>query len=194
MAREAGIEMEKTYLLTDREYAHFMVRRFDRVGTKKLHMHSLGGLEHADYNAPGTYSYEQFLRVILDMRLGYPALEGAFRRVCFNIMAVNQDDHVKNISFLMDETGQWWLAPAYDLTYAAGAGFTRRHQMSLAGKRDGFTIRDLINTANLFGIKNNGKAVIDAVRGSLSKWSQLAHEWSVPVKNISMIKSRFRLR
>jgi len=194
MAREAGIEMEKTSLLTDRQYAHFMVRRFDRVGVKKLHMHSLGGLEHADYNAPGTYSYEQFLRIVLDMRLGYPALESAFRRVCFNIMAVNQDDHVKNIAFLMDETGQWRLAPAYDLTYAAGAGFTRRHQMSLVGKRDGFTIRDLINTANLFGIKNNGKAVIDTVRGSLWKWSQLAREWGVPAKNITMIKSRFRLR
>ena len=78
--------------------------------------------QHADYNAPGTYAYEQFLRIILEMGLGYPALEQAFRRICFNIMAVNQDDHVKNIAFLMDDAGQWRLAPAYDLTHARGAG------------------------------------------------------------------------
>jgi serine/threonine-protein kinase HipA len=99
-----------------------MARRFDRNGIKKIHMHSLGGMEHADYNAPGTYSYEQFMRVVLDLRLGYPALEDAFRRVCFNVMAVNQDDHVKNICFLMDDTGQWRLAPAHDQLMADRPG------------------------------------------------------------------------
>jgi serine/threonine-protein kinase HipA len=193
MAKDAGIEMEQTHLLIEREYAHFMARRFDRHGRKKLHMHSLGGLEHADYNAPGTYSYEQFLRVILEMRLGYPALEQAFRRLCFNIMAVNQDDHVKNIAFLMDELGQWRLAPAYDLTYAQGAGFTRQHQMTLCGKREGFRLKDLMNTGKQFGIKNGGKAVIETVRAALIKWNKLAEESAVPKKNIALIKSRMRL-
>lgn len=194
MARDAGIEMEQTHLLTERSYAHFMVKRFDRQGAKKLHMHSLGGLDHADYNAPGTHSYEQFLRIILEMGLGYPALEQAFRRICFNIMAVNQDDHVKNIAFLMDDAGHWRLAPAYDLTYARGAGYTQRHQMSLGGKRDGFTITDLLDAGKRFGIKNDGKTVIDAASAALSKWDKLAREFDVPTKNIALIKSQIRIQ
>jgi serine/threonine-protein kinase HipA len=170
------------------------VKRFDRDGEKKLHMHSLGGLDHADYNSPGTYSYEQFLRVILEMGLGYPALEQAFRRVCFNIMAVNQDDHVKNINFLMEESGRWRLAPAYDLTYARGAGYTRRHQMTLGGKQDAFTANNLIDLGKRFGIKHDGKLVIDSVRTALTKWEALAEKWGVPTKNIAQIKSRFRLK
>lgn len=194
MAGDAGIEMEETSLLIERGYAHFMVKRFDRVGTKKLHLHSLGGLDHADYNAPGTYSYEQFLRVILELQLGYPALEQAFRRICFNIMAVNQDDHVKNIDFLMDENGRWRLAPAFDITFARGAGYTRQHQMSLGGKRDGFTSRDLIALGKKFGIKHDGEPIIDNIRAALKNWDRLAKEWRVPAKNIAAIKSVFRLK
>jgi len=194
MAKDAGIEMEESVLLTERRYAHFMVRRFDRKGGKKLHLHSLGGLEHADYNAPGTYSYEQFLRIVLEMKLGYPALEEAFRRVCFNIMAVNQDDHVKNIAFLMDEAGRWRLAPAYDLTYARGAGYTRQHQMSLGGKRDGFTRKDLLDLGKSFGIKNDGKPILERIGAALKKWDALAGKWGVPKGNSAHIKAAFRLR
>jgi len=194
MAKDAGIEMEETNLLRERSYAHFMVRRFDREGAKKLHLHSLGGLDHADYNAPGTYSYEQFLRVILELQLGYPALEQAFRRICFNIIAVNQDDHVKNIAFLMDETGRWRLAPAFDMTFARGAGYTRQHQMSLGGKRDGFTSRDLVDLGKKFGIKHDGEPIIDNIRAALKNWDQLAKEWGVPPKNVTAIKALFRLR
>ena len=194
MAKDAGIEMEESVLLKERSYAHFMVRRFDRAGGKKLHLHSLGGLEHADYNSPGTYSYEQFLRIVLEMKLGYPALEQAFRRVCFNIMAVNQDDHVKNIAFLMDEAGQWRLAPAYDLTYAKGAGYTRQHQMSLGGKRDGFTRKDLLDLGKSFGIKNGGKPILERIGAALKKWDALARKWGVPKGNSAHIKAAFRLR
>ncbi len=193
LAKDAGIEMEESYLLTERKYAHFMVKRFDRAGGKKLHLHSLGGLEHADYNAPGSYSYEQFLRVVLEMKLGYPALEQAFRRTCFNIMAVNQDDHVKNIAFLMDDTGRWRLAPAYDLTYAKGAGFTQQHQMSLGGKRDGFTRKDLLSLGKGFGIKNDGKRIIETIGTALKKWDALAAKWGVPKGSSAHIKSAFRL-
>lgn len=193
MARDAGIELEETNLLTERNYAHFMVKRFDRAGMKKLHLHSLGGLDHADYNAPGTYSYEQFLRVILELQLGYPALEQAFRRICFNIMAVNQDDHVKNIAFLMDETGHWRLAPAFDITYARGAGYTRQHQMSLGGKRDAFTSRDLIGLGRKFGIKQDGEPIIEELRAALKNWDRLAREWRVPPERVTTIKSQFRL-
>ena len=194
MAKDAGIEMEEINLLRERSYAHFMVKRFDREGAKKLHLHSLGGLDHADYNAPGTYSYEQFLRVILELQLGYPALEQAFRRICFNIIAVNQDDHVKNVAFLMDESGRWRLAPAFDMTFARGAGYTRQHQMSLGGKRDGFTSRDLIDLGKKFGIKHDGEPIIDNIRTALKDWDQLAKEWGVPPKNVTAIKSLFRLK
>lgn len=194
MAKDAGIEMEEINLLRERSYAHFMVRRFDREGAKKLHLHSLGGLDHADYNAPGTYSYEQFLRVILELQLGYPALEQAFRRICFNIIAVNQDDHVKNIAFLMDEAGRWRLAPAFDMTFARGARYTRQHQMSLGGKRDGFTSRDLIDLGKKFGIKHDGEPIIDNIRAALKNWNQLAKEWGVPPKNVTAIKSLLRLK
>jgi serine/threonine-protein kinase HipA len=193
LAKEAGIEMEETHLLTERKYAHFMVKRFDRTGKKKLHLHSLGGLEHADYNSPGSYSYEQFLRVVLEMGLGYPTLEQAFRRACFNVMAVNQDDHVKNIAFLMDETGRWRLAPAYDLTYAKGSGYTRQHQMSLAGKRDGFTREDLLRVGKSFGIKNDGKQVIEDIATALKRWDTLSKKWGIPKESRAHIKSGFRL-
>jgi serine/threonine-protein kinase HipA len=193
LAKDAGIEIEESYLLTERKYAHFMVKRFDRAGGKKRHLHSLGGLEHADYNAPGSYSYEQFLRVVLEMKLGYPALEQAFRRTCFNIMAVNQDDHVKNIAFLMDDAGRWRLAPAFDLTYAKGAGFTRQHQMSLGGRRDGFTRKDLLELGKSFGIKNDGKPIIESIGTALTKWDALAAKWGVPKGTRAQIKSAFRL-
>jgi serine/threonine-protein kinase HipA len=193
LAKDAGIEIEESYLLTERKYAHFMVKRFDRAGGKKRHLHSLGGLEHADYNAPGSYSYEQFLRVVLEMKLGYPALEQAFRRTCFNIMAVNQDDHVKNIAFLMDDAGRWRLAPAFDLTYAKGAGFTRQHQMNLGGRRDGFTRKDLLELGKSFGIKNDGKPIIESIGTALTKWDALAAKWGVPKGTRAQIKSAFRL-
>ena len=97
-------------------------RRFDRMGDERLHMHSLGGMEHVDYNQPGAYSYEQFFRLIQLLELGYPTLEEGYRRAAFNIVTVNQDDHVKNLAFLMNEQGRWRLAPAYDLTHAHGTG------------------------------------------------------------------------
>ena len=193
IAKDAGIDMEEVHLLTERNLAHFMVKRFDRKRGKKLHMHSLAGIEHADYNSPGSYSYEQFLRVVFNLNLGYPALEQAFARACFNIMAVNQDDHVKNISFLMDSTGTWRLAPAYDLTYARGSGFTRQHQMTLGGKNDGFTAKDLMTLGKKFDIKHDGKLVIERIRTALGQWDTLAKKWEVPAANIADIKSRLRL-
>jgi len=132
LAKKAGIRTQETYLLEEGDLAHFMIKRFDRDGVKKLHVHTLGGMEHADYNAPQTYSYEQWMRLILRLNLGYPALEQAYLRTAFNLMARNQDDHVKNHSFLMHPDGRWELAPAYDLTYAKGAGYTKAHQMTLA--------------------------------------------------------------
>jgi len=170
-----------------------MVKRFDRENARRIHMHSLGGLEHVDYNQPGLYSYEQYLRAVLKLNLGHEALEQAYRRATFNIIAVNQDDHVKNLSFLMDEQRRWRLSPAYDLTYAKGAGFTRKHQMTLGGKQDGFSREDLLRLGGQFGIREDGASVIDEVAQALSQWPTLARKWGVPQDRIDKIGADLRL-
>lgn len=193
LARDAGIDMPDTALLEERRCGHLMVKRFDRIGNTRLHLHSLGGLHHVDYNNPGQFSYEQFLRTILQLELGYPALEEGFRRGVFNVVAVNQDDHVKNISFLMDQKGVWRLAPAYDLTYARGAGFTRVHQMTLNNKVDGFTRKDLLTIGASMGIKRDGADIIDSVVAAMGNWEQYARAAKVPADQIALIKSQHRV-
>jgi serine/threonine-protein kinase HipA len=193
MAGDAGITMSETHLLEERGHGHLLVKRFDRLEGGKLHLHSLGGLHHVDFNLPGEFSYEQFLRTILTLGLDYPTMEEAYRRAVFNVVAVNQDDHVKNISFLMDEQGTWRLAPAYDLTYARGAGYTRYHQMSLNGKRDGFTRADLLALGGMMGIKGDGEGVVDEVIAAMEHWDLYADEAKVPADRRQAIRWRFRL-
>jgi serine/threonine-protein kinase HipA len=192
MAADAGVEMSEVRLMQERRLGHFMTRRFDRVGQRRLHMHTLGGMEHVDYNVPGLYSYEQYLRLVLTLELGYPALEQAFRRACFNVLAVCQDDHVKNFAFLMDERGRWRLAPAYDVTFARGRGYTRRHQLSLAGKREGFAAGDLLELGSKFGLQGGGRAVIQQVGQALSGWPPLARASGVPADRVRAIGAAFR--
>ena len=192
LARDAGIELPQTRLLEEGGRGHLMVRRFDRLGTQRVHLHSLGGLHHVDYNLPGAFSYEQFLRTLLTLQLDYPTIEEGYRRAVFNVVARNQDDHVKNLSFLMDANGAWRLAPAYDLTYAHGAGFTRRHQMSLGGTSDGFTRSDLLAFGHAFGVKRHGADVVDRVVGALKRWPEYAAAAGVPEDRISAIGAEFR--
>jgi serine/threonine-protein kinase HipA len=193
MAREAGIFVPETHLLRERRLAHFVTRRFDREGGRRLHLHSVGGMEHSDFNQPGTYSYEQYLRLVMTLDLGYPALEEAFRRACFNILAVNQDDHVKNLAFLMDESGRWSLAPAFDVTFARGAGFTRRHQMTLAGKRDRFEPGDLLAVGDRFGLRTAGREIIERIGDALSRWPEFAKASGVPPESTRAIGAALRL-
>ena len=146
MARAAGIEMTECRLLEEHGRRHFMTRRFDRPDDGgKLHMQTVGALEHASYNEPGTYSYEQLMLLIRRLGLGTPVVEQQFRRMVFNVVARNQDDHVKNVAFLMDRAGAWSLAPAYDVIWAwkPGNRWLDSHQMSIDGKRDRFTVADL---------------------------------------------------
>ncbi|MGH8751604.1 MAG: type II toxin-antitoxin system HipA family toxin [Burkholderiales bacterium] len=193
MAKAAGIDVPEVMLLEERRLAHLMSKRFDRVGDKRLHQHSLGGMEHVDYNLSGAYSYEQFMRVVMSLNLGQQAVEQAYRRTVFNIMARNQDDHVKNISFLMDNQGRWRLAPAYDLTYAKGAGFTSTHQMTLRGKNEGLKKQDLLDFGAQFDVKKNGKHIIEEVRHALGRWPALAKKWHVPDGRIMTIREGMRL-
>lgn len=173
MARDAGIEMTECRLLEEHGRRHFMTRRFDRVDGRKVHVQTIAALEHVDYDEPGLYSYEQAFA--LCRRLGLTAIdaEQLFRRMVFNVVARNQDDHVKNIAFSMDRTGAWSLAPAYDLTwsYAPGNLWLQSHQMTIAGKRDDFTREDLRAVATLAGLRRGASdRILREVTDVVADW------------------------
>jgi serine/threonine-protein kinase HipA len=180
MAKAAGITMSECRLLEENGRRHFMTRRFDRLaGGEKLHLQSLCALAHFDFNQAGAYSYEQALLVIRQLRLPMAAIEEQFRRMVFNLVARNQDDHVKNIAFLMNKQGQWALAPAFDVTYSynpAGT-WTASHQMTLNGKRDEFTLGDFEACAK-GALMKRGRAstIIDEVQAAVRLWPKFAAE------------------
>jgi serine/threonine-protein kinase HipA len=191
LARRAGIEMADCALIRDGALAHFITRRFDRNGADP-HVHSLGGMTHTDFHQPGLYSYEQLFRLVLRLGGDPASLEEAFRRAVFNLLARNQDDHVKNTAFLLERDGRWRLSPAYDLTYARGRGFTRVHQMSFAGKRDGFEVRDLLAVGERFGLRRSGRGVIEQVAEALSHWPEEAREAGVAKDLVGRVGGEFR--
>jgi serine/threonine-protein kinase HipA len=192
MARAAGITMSETHLLHDREFAHFMTRRFDSLADQRLHLHSLGGLLHADYNVRQLVSYEEWFRAMRTLGLGQPAVDEAFRRMVFNIVARNQDDHVKNIAFLMHSDGSWHLAPAFDLTWATAGRWAATHQMTARGKDDGFSRDDLIAIGAAFDVRRDGQEIIDQVVESLAVWPDAAKEAGVEPAMIDQISGSFR--
>lgn len=178
MARAAGITISECRLLEENGRRHFMTRRFDRLaGGEKLHMQSLAALGHYDFNAAGAHAYEQAFLVIRQLRLPMAALEEQFRRMIFNIVGRNQDDHVKNIAFLMDKTGAWSLSPAFDLTYSynASGAWTATHQMTLNGKRDNFTREDFRAGEKSAGLKRGRAAeILEEVRAAVQRWPEFA--------------------
>jgi serine/threonine-protein kinase HipA len=180
MAKAAGVTMSECRLLEEGGRRHFMTRRFDRLtGGEKLHMQSLCALAHFDFNHAGAYSYEQALLAIRQLNLPMAAVEEQFRRMTFNIIARNQDDHVKNIAFLMDKGGQWSLAPAFDVTYSFNpkGDWTATHQMTLNGKRDGFTLADFRDCAkNAMMKRGRAEIIIEEVRAAVSKWPDYAEQ------------------
>jgi serine/threonine-protein kinase HipA len=180
MAQAAGITMNECRLLEENGRRHFMTRRFDRLaGGEKLHMQSLGALAHYDYNLPGAYSYEQALLTIRQLGLPMATVEEQFRRMAFNIVARNQDDHVKNIAFLMNKRGEWSLAPAFDVTYSYNPTgvWTARHQMTMNRKREGFTLADFEACAKTALMKRGRAAIIlEEVRAAVKRWPQFAAE------------------
>ncbi len=182
MAKAAGIDMSQCRLFHEHGRAHFMTHRFDRLdGGEKLHMQSLCGLAHFDFNQSGGYSYEQAFGVLRDLRLPNPAFKEFYRRMVFNIIARNQDDHTKNISFLMDKRGQWRLSPAYDITHCNGQGWTRQHQMTVNGKQDNFTLDDLIATARHGDLsRSTALGIINEVLNAVKQWPTFASQAGVP--------------
>ena len=197
MAADAGITMSESRLLEENGRRHFMTRRFDRLaGGEKLHMQSLCALAHFDFNNPGAYSYEQALLVIRQLNLPMATIEQQFRRMAFNIIARNQDDHVKNIAFLMDKAGQWSLAPAFDMTYSYNPNgtWTARHQMSMNGKRDGFMMTDFRACAKNASMKRGrAETIIDEVRTAVAKWPRYAEQAKVMNSWYEQIQRTLRL-
>jgi serine/threonine-protein kinase HipA len=197
MAQVAGVEMSECRLLEEHGRRHFMTRRFDRPdGGGKLHMQTVGALEHVSYNEPGAYSYEQVLLLIRRMGLGTPVVEQQYRRMVFNVVARNQDDHVKNIAFLMDRQGAWSLAPAYDVIWAWKPGnvWLDSHQMSINGKRDRFTVADLRAVAEVAGLKRGrAEAILAEVGEAVAGWAEIAHRVGVEERMAGEIARSHRL-
>ncbi len=197
MARAAGIRMSECRLLEENGRRHFMTRRFDRTAEGgKLHLQSLGALAHLDFNQAGAHGYEQALQVIRRLGLPMEASEEQFRRMLFNLVARNQDDHVKNIAFLMDKGGRWSLSPAFDIAYSYNPDgeWTARHQMSVNGKRDGFTREDLRACAkNTPMRRGRAEALLEEVCAAVRRWPEFASAARIPEKTQAAISAQFRL-
>jgi serine/threonine-protein kinase HipA len=197
MARAAGITMSDCRLLEENGRAHLMTRRFDRdVQGRKFHIQSLCGIAHFDFNQAGAYSYEQAFQTARQLGLPQTDLTELFRRAVFNIVSRNQDDHTKNIAFIMDRRGNWRLAPAFDLIYAynpAGA-WTSRHQMTLNGKRDGFLTTDLLAAAGAANLKQSkAKSILREVHAAVANWPEHAEAAAVFPDWIQQIRANLRL-
>jgi serine/threonine-protein kinase HipA len=175
MARAAGIAMSDCRLLEENGRAHFMTRRFDRDGERKHHVQTLCAMAHLDYRLAGTHDVGQLLQTMLALHLGYDALAEAFRRIAFNAMAANCDDHPKNHSFLLREGGSWELAPAYDLTHAHNphGQWTHQHLMAVNGKFAGITREDLLQLAARFGL-GTAPRILEEVGAAVASWPQWA--------------------
>ena len=184
MAKRAGIDMEESRLLKENGRSHFMTRRFDRTASgQKIHMQSFCAMEHFDFKKAGAHSYEQALRTIRKLGMPMVTIEEQFRRMAFNIIGRNQDDHVKNIAFLMDKSGNWSLSPAFDMTYSYNpqGDWTSRHQMSLNGKRDDFTIEDFKACAKNASMKRGrAEEIVRQVQGAVLQWKHFAGKSGVP--------------
>ena len=197
LAQACGIEMSECSLIEEDDgagRAHFLTKRFDRREGKKIHMQTLCGIAHFDYRLHRAYSYEQAFNVMRALRLPYSAAKEMFRRMVFNVVVRNQDDHTKNISFLMGEDGTWQLSPAYDMGYAYNpyGGWTATHQMSINGKFDDITRQDLLTFAHQNNIKD-ATMIIDEVCETASLWPKMAQECGVPSKMITPIVSNMLL-
>jgi serine/threonine-protein kinase HipA len=197
MASAAGIEMMECRLLNEGGRSHFMTKRFDRTESGgKLHMLSLGALAHYDYNLAGGYSYEQAFDVMRRLELPMQSVEQQFTRMAFNIVARNQDDHVKNIAFLMDRSGAWSLSPAYDVTYAwnPSGRWTATQQMSMNGRRDGFTADDFVACGKTVALKR-GRAleILSEVQDAVKRWPEFAARAEVAPDTTARIANAHRV-
>ncbi len=197
MATDAGLNMSPSELLIEGPRAHFMTRRFERAGNRKLHYISLCAMAHADYRKPGAYSYEQLLAVARQLRLPRQDAVEIFRRMVFNVVARNHDDHTKNFGFLLDDAqASWRLSPAFDVAYSykKGSPWVDTHQMSINGKRDHFARDDLLAVAALIGnFSREAKDIIEGVREVVRQWPDYARRAGVAAPLREQIQQNLRL-
>lgn len=176
MALECGIEMSKSRLLEENNRAHFMTKRFDREANNiKHHVQTFCGIQHYDYNNMHAYSYEQLFQTMRMLRLSYPEAEQMFRRMVFNVLATNCDDHTKNFSFMMKQGKQWELSPAYDICYSYDPNniWVSQQTLSVNGKRMNITKEDLLTVAKANSIKK-GAQIIEQINTVVGKWNDFA--------------------
>ncbi len=190
MVKAAGIHMTECRLLEENGRAHFLTKRFDRIDGKKLHMQSLCGIAHYDFNVAGAYSYEQAFATMQKLKLSQSQITEQYRRMLFNVIARDLDDHTKNISFLMEPNGEWKLSPAYDVIYSHNphGQWTNQHQMSLNGKRDHFTLQDLIEVGLSINIPHP-EPIIQEVIDAVLMWPSFAKESGIKKEIISEIEN-----
>ncbi|SCH11090.1 putative DNA-binding transcriptional regulator [uncultured Clostridium sp.] len=187
MALDAGIQMNECRIYSKAGENHFMTKRFDRIDGKKVHMQSLGAIAHISYKEPRLCSYEMAAQYMQEMNLPMKDIEQFYRRMVFNCIAVNQDDHVKNISFLMDRSGKWRLSPAYDMTFSYNVmnKWLSAHQMTVNGKKSGIDLDDLLMTGTKMGLrKKKCVDIISQVSIVVSKFARYAEELKIKEKTI----------
>jgi serine/threonine-protein kinase HipA len=193
MAAAAGIEVAEVEVLESDGYTHLIVPRFDIEGSNRIHQHTFGGLAHVDYHVPGSSSYEEYLRSIYRLGMPQAAVEEGFRRMVFNLLAVNQDDHVKNQSFHMRPDGAWSLTPAYDITFVKGRGFTAQHQMRVQDKMSDITMADVLAVAEIFDIRRAG-AIVDDVQSAIARWEAFSEDFDVAPDKVAAIRAELDRR
>lgn len=188
MAKAADIDMVECRLLEENDLTHFLTKRFDREHNKKIHCLSLACIGHQGWNPVGSTSYEMAFQVMRMLNLPYSDQEQQFRRMVFNAIAKNVDDHVKNISYIMDEYGTWYLSPAYDMTFSVNPedGLGEIHKLSINGKQDGFTYDDFIDVAYNMEIKK-AEVIVDKILRVVARWPEFAKEAKVSPEVISYV-------
>lgn len=191
MALASGIDMMESRLLEEHGRAHFMTKRFDRIPDQgKLHVQSFCGMQHVDFTEINAYSYEQLFQTMRMLRLSYPEAEQLFRRMVFNVLARNCDDHTKNFAFTMNQSGEWHLSPAYDIchAYRPGSPWVSRQSLSVNGQRDQISTQDLLAVAKSMNIKKPAQ-IVDEVKTQVSRWEYYAEEQQVPTPLLKAIQS-----
>lgn len=197
LAGKCGIDMMPCRLLDEGNRRHFITQRFDRLGNKKIHVQTLNGLAHVSYKQPGSYSYTELFAIARQLKLTATEAEQLFKRMVFNVVARNHDDHAKNFAFCLNSQHQWQLAPAYDLAYSykPGSRWVNNHWMTLNGKRDDFSREDLYTFEKISPLFSRAKInhILDETIEHVSMWRKLATEHSVPLSLIDEIETNLRL-
>jgi serine/threonine-protein kinase HipA len=196
LAKQAGIDISESALHEENGRFHFLTKRFDRTDNgEKIHMQTFGALAGIDYRIQKASSYEALFRAMKRLRLSYTQFEQQYRRMLFNVVARNHDDHVKNFSFLMNKEGVWQISPAYDVcfSYSPGGTWTNVHQTSINGKYDNFSKKDLFDFAKKFGIKKPN-LILEEVIFAVNQWPRISKELDIPKEKIQYVNKYLRTK